>query len=446
MPVDPNLYTFVKSRLTAGTSKEDITTLLINKGGWNKQDVDQVFSVIESQPTAPTAPEEHSFAPLSAINVSPQVKPDSPLQRPNTPKRGKKGIWLAAIIIVLIVIGAAVASAFYFNVLSLPFFSSRPSPQTVLADAVKAMADVTSFTYAGFGQLNINAVSTSTPIAGTASILVSATSTGSADFSSLLFPVLDNYLQLGIGGTVSTGTTTYSGSVALDFENRLLKQDSANAIYFVLNNASLNITSPTSNPIVSAAETFIDGLVSRIKGQWIYATSTPTAINTTLNQNNIATQKQAILAKLATFDYVSSISELPDTTLNGVSMYHYALVLDLNKLSKEIQTIVSTSTAAIQTPQQPLPPLSLEVWIGKNDSYVYQIYIPTQSINYSANGTPTTMTLESTVGLSDINKPVSVAAPAGAITVQQLLDNFGFNLFSQQSVAKSTKIKKTIKK
>lgn len=101
--ITPELQTYIQQQVGAGITKDVIKQNLSSKG-WNMQDVDDAFFVIENEKFAQTAP------PLAAST-------------------SHKGLWATVIVIIVLLLGAGGAYAAYQYGL---FASPTPTPTTTI--------------------------------------------------------------------------------------------------------------------------------------------------------------------------------------------------------------------------------------------------------------------------------------------------------------------------
>jgi hypothetical protein len=178
-------------------------------------------------------------------------------------------------------------------------------------------------------------------------------------------------------------------------------------------------------------------------GKWYVLDSSATGVQNLLSSNSGSSASSVLkLTQNATY------TDHGVTTLNGAKLRHLTVVLDKNALSDRIKTQIvntlgasgltissqeeTTLTNGIQLSDQ-----SMELWIDDATSYLYRSTLNYKvSLDLSAlSGTPTTSTSGSsataliitsaaTTDYSAFNKPVTLKAPADAISATNITDPF----------------------
>jgi len=431
---DQGLLSFIKGTLAQGKSKQEISAILIAQGGWNQQDVDMAFAQI-APPSVPPAPAPVPVPPSAltpTVAVSPDFTPPTsfiptqpvrPIQSsPANPiqplpkivvspmvadpqfRAKKKGKWglLLFVVITLFVLGAAGASAYYYL---LPILASHPDPKTEIGEALANTLNLDAFSYSASYAANVSTTTT----ASSYQVAVFATTTGAFDFTQSQ-PSVDAHLQLSGSMAEETGNSPSTVNGSLDFEIRFLNKTG----YFILNGLSIR----GGNSSTAMIQGIVAGVASAIEGKWIEATSTPYAASTLPDTATISADKKLLVSKLQSLDFISSISQLADATVNGVATYHYSMVLDPNKLQADVASMASSSAALGQNYKS--SPVTIELFIGKKDTYIYEYLVPQQSV--------TTAGSEAVAGgamtMGNFNQPAGITAPANAIPLQTLLASY----------------------
>ena len=317
----------------------------------------------------------------------------------------KKGKWSLVFLIVLIflVIGAAGASAYYFL---LPTSTARPDPKTEIAQALANTLNVNAFSYSASYTADVSATTTTT---SSSHVTLLATTTGAFDFTQAQ-PALEARVQLSGSVAEENGSSPFSANGNLDFEVRFLNKTG----YFILNGLSISGGSASTAMI----QGIVAGVASAIQGKWIEATSTPYTASSLPDTATISANKKLLISKLQSLDFISSISQLADTTVNGVATYHYSMVLDPNKLQADVASMASSSVALDKNYQS--SPVTVELFIGKKDTLVYEYMVPQQPIT-TANGQGIAGAV---MTMNNFNQPAGISAPANATPLQTLLGGF----------------------
>lgn len=176
--------------------------------------------------------------------------------------------------------------------------------------------------------------------------------------------------------------------------------------------------------ISATTETIVIGrtvyLKSPITGRWISASTTGSASPSSLGAGDPLSYAQLL-------DTAESITDLGDTTLDGVAVHHYRVALDKARLIQRIQSLPAYANPQAQQLFRQIidhGTLTLEVWFGKADHLVRRISADA-SVSLDAGGLRAALggaavpsgsdfqiTEHTVINYHDFNSQVTVTAPS----------------------------------
>jgi len=174
--------------------------------------------------------------------------------------------------------------------------------------------------------------------------------------------------------------------------------------------------SATSETVVIGSTIYVK---SPMTGRWTKATAA-TASTTSLTQADPLSYAQLL-------DAAQSITDLGDTTLAGVAVHHYRVLLDKAKLIERAQSLPAYNNPQAQQLFRQIidhGSLTLEVWFGKDDHLARRISTDASVTLDAAQlgaalgggavaaGSVAQMTEHSVINYHDFNAPVTVTAPS----------------------------------
>ncbi len=184
----------------------------------------------------------------------------------------------------------------------------------------------------------------------------------------------NNYLKLGIDGSV--------GSLGINASLELLVLDKD--LYFKIN----------SIPNILSAYGDYSGILNR----W--------ATTTILKEEN----SESLNDLMKNTNFIKSIKRLGSERIENTDTYHYQIVLEKESLKKIINSqpmfsfFSTDEITELKGNIDLLPEISLEVWIGKEDNYLYKI----------AGSVPSLTKVNFSFLLSKFNQPIDLKAPKKA--------------------------------
>ncbi len=137
-------------------------------------------------------------------------------------------------------------------------------------------------------------------------------------------------------------------------------------------------------------------------------------------------QKKQLQELLTQTKFVSSITKLPNDTINGMTMYHYGLTIDrialknyLNQVDK-IQKSAGGMTTSTSELIDSLRFNEVEIWIGKSDRMIYRMSGKISQVA-SADSIPTSGSVNLLLNLSNFNNTKPIVAPSDSRNVQEVI-------------------------
>lgn len=382
--VTQDLINYIKSNLASGMDSEALKAELRNHG-WPNDDIDSAF--LSATSGAPVGNE----VPSSGWHIT------------------NKEVFIT--IGGLLVLGATGAAA---------YFMIPPSPEKVLQASTAKLASIHSFDYSGnmvvdvsapTGLFSLETLFKGLPenkdwrIAGASETKFNIDFSGTADITDVDHP--KSSLDLDFNYSLFT----------FGMEMRLLDK----IVYLKFNNL----------PKVP------DYDISKYSGVWIkidpedISKEYGLGVNTTNKQPDLTSgQKQQILDLTANAHFFNSITKLADDEIDGKSMYHYAVDIDMNGLRDYFREVerIENSTSTIDTDLSNLAINNTELWVGKSDKMVYKI---TTQIS-AASDPGTTMNTSGSVNIAlnfkNYNQPSSIFPPETFKNLMDIIQEFNESL------------------
>lgn len=175
--------------------------------------------------------------------------------------------------------------------------------------------------------------------------------------------------------------------------------------------------------ISATTETVVIGATAYVKnpmtGRWTSAAASGGTGASSLTQADPVSYAQLL-------DTAQTITDLGDTSLDGVAVHHYRLVPDKTKLLARLQSLPAYKSPPAQQLFRLIMDhgtLTLEVWFGKQDHLVRRLSTDASvSLDAAAlkaalgsalpAGTEVQMTEHTLINYHDFNAPVTVTAPS----------------------------------
>jgi hypothetical protein len=364
--------------------------------------------------------------------VPPTSSPDMIFQAP-APKESKRWMWTLVIIIIVFIGAGSVGAAMKYGI-----GFSHPSPRTVFEKTFNAIPDIKSFVFQAQynGKATLDAQGQSS--GGTAVFNVKIDS--KVDMHDKNSPQLDLTIAGSMQAQVDGNNGNASGKVHILSINK--------KGYLNIEDLTLTYSLSKSDPMADSFAKSFQDVVPHIKNKWISFDSPTQARKPAMNETDL----QELRKKILSFDYVDKIDVLADEKIQGIDTYHYSIIIDQDKLYDDVKEIEKTLSAvlssdylaainggknnnvSLKTGQK----LHLEIWIGKNDYFVYKVKVPESTFKDATSGSMITTTGEMT--MSDYNKPITVLAPKDATTMETIINSiFGSMMTSSTPPSKQLK-------
>lgn len=419
--INQELTNYIQQSLTAGVSKEEIITTLLNIG-WQRIDVDEAFRQLEG------AGSLYRFQPhVSASEIGVNIR--------------KKGVALKILLLFLTIslLGGS-AWAYYFFI---------QHPKLVFNQMPDRMAEVKTFKY----DFNLNA---------------KAVAVSDAAKKELGGESYDLTMKLN-GNSKIDIITTPEGSLRLLLESMRQPDKSVtkfdlevktikSSFYFKLNDLMLPDSKTGQNDFVKYAQSF--------KNQWIKIDPKETMdkfgfkqelleeINKKQKESKEKQIKEAeefykkIKEKVSSYNRnLFKVESTKREILNNIKVYHYNFILDEVAAEWFAQAIFEVSAdknydqmtkeekdeldKIIENVRKIAPVINdMDFYIGQNDFYVYRIAINLSAENFEAEKDEIINFNGSVVlNLSDFNKPIIVEEPKKYKSIEEILQSVLGNIF-----------------
>lgn len=321
----------------------------------------------------------------------------------------KLPILLIITIIALCLIGGG---TFAYYRLTTPTLSSNE----ILKNSLEASKDVRSlsFTAVSNGKIESN-IGNGIPSASNFTF----NSKGSIDFHSIDKLLFD--LSIGINASVNTATS--SGSLLSDLNAIYINKN----LYLDLKNFSVSYTS--TDPKAMGTQMFVgmaNNFASSLRNKWIKIDTSKSIKKS--SESGTFTNEDILMIRdyVLGMSYITSIDKVGEETINDTSTYHLKatiqngqelidLIKKINKDSKISDERMSDISKAINQK------IDLDIWVGKRDYLIYKVVSSSVMISDTQTGTKTVTSQE--LVFDNYNKPVSVVAPQGAVSLEQIMSN-----------------------
>lgn len=388
---NPQLISYISQLLQKGYPEASIRQTLLTSG-WPQTEIDSGFASVSSQ---------HSTVAAGIGKLS-QSKKGFP----------KKIVMITALVIFLL-LGAA-GGIFGYSYLQ--------SPERKLAQVITNMDKINTFAFDGEVKMNVNVGNIAKPliqsrreILPSDSAVLAATDTaisinfnGSTDGTDKSNPKAEVSMKL--------SGSELLGAKGLGFEMRSLDK----LFFFKLTNIPeiglFDLTSFSNQWIkldVEEAEKFTGS-----EGQ-----STLDVIN-----------QKKFLESYKKRKIVQKITKLEDEKINDKDTYHYQITIDKKELLELLKDLTSLSSNSTQSQTDNLTEAvngleinTFEYWIGKKDLLPYRLLMDFKS---GDNNTRTKVQL--LVNLKNYNQPVTISAPSGAKTFDEIFREYQLDLLKKQ--------------
>lgn len=431
--MNEQITSYIKTQLAAGVTRSDIREALV-ASGWQVEDIAVAFQAVEN-PDALPVPQATPAAPTTTV-----------VSMTSTTNKAK---WLAAGVVAagVLLVGGGTAYAYF------AFFATQ-APLQILQKAYTNSLAAKTYAFSGNaeGTISISGVASDLSQIGAAASTVSeqfkGVGSGVVDVTDFRHPRLDITSTSSMQFTIGT-----SSSGSADVAGRLISLD--RKAYFDLTHFNFGLSGSDSQPQAGLqfAVALVNGFANALQNKWILADAT----TTTASFSQIATSSPQVAADIdalkkygAGLSYIQSVQNKGNESLAGVDMYHLGVTIqagnDFVSLVKSFLTDANSDVATASSTgeiMQELGPVLMQkvtadVWVGKSDYRIYQIKLSPLSAVFGAQGAYATTTLSSeTLSLSNYDGPVSITAPQGAQSLEDVFGGlFGLSTSTLQPVGK----------
>lgn len=355
--MNQQLLDFIKKQMESGQTREDITNVLISRGGWTKDEVSAAFAsfaspvsagvaqVLQSTPPPPPEPKP------TQMYVAPHpLAPANPGVYTPTTKKGLRRSTTILLIVFFIVLAVGAAWAFYSYFPNL----IKPNPEEAIARSVQTLIQSPTVHASGTLQAvgtfeSAGAVGTGTPtsIQGDYEIVVGIES--NIDRTAAVDPKVS--LTLSPDVSVKIPPVTFAASAVLD--TRTL-----NRIVYVQLRSITDILFP------------ID--IARLRGIWIKLEPG----DYTQYPGFSSKQQAAVLKKVYDSGALVVTKEHPIVKENGNKYRHYSFTIDNAKFRALMLSLGALPGAATTTASlAALPSPVGEIWISASDYFPHKLML-----------------------------------------------------------------------
>lgn len=315
----------------------------------------------------------------------------------------------------------------------------RETPEKVLKAAASATKNVKTYSFDGI--VKLDSVTTS------GSLNPSSTSVG-VEFKGKMDQTDPNKVKdsanLKLSMNLATGGK--GQEISLDADMVSLQKEK---VYYKINSYNLGFIG-----------LLYGGMLDQFKGNWYYTNFDELAKMGAVDASSPDVSKKAaeIYGKYSLLHFKK---DLGNTTLNGISTYHYQLSLDkkalvdfyldvlkegrmsslkTEKAKKDYEASIEKQREALSKPNKTIDDfvnnLNMEVWIGKSDKIMYKVFVSgnfdeklfeeldkatsdpnskgSSAFSLGSSSGKSETSFELSFAIADINKPVSISEPQDA--------------------------------
>lgn len=380
--MNQQLTNFVKNQLSAGKKRDEIKSILINQGGWTEKEVEDVFTQINIPANIPKPVIENDEPRILRNEDKTNVGLYQPGKRP---RMNWATTAILAVIFVLLFGGAAWAMVKYFpNLL-------RPVPEEVLNKTFLSLEELKTAHYEGAFSAKGTILM---PMAVNASSTNGSSTAGSYDVKVTFSGDMDRTdndnpkVILSITPDVKIKMPPITFDITATIDSRAVDR----IVYVQLK---------------SITDLMLPFDLARFKGKWIKLESDD-AQNQGLSISQFNREK--IAAVLKETPIIKITEELKDEKIDGLKAYHYKFTVEKEVLAK----LIEDKESKRQLSEMTMP--AGEIWISKDDFIPVKVKFNYQMKSENINGT-----VEGEIRLFKANEPISITAPEGALTFNELM-------------------------
>lgn len=355
----------------------------------------------------------YSRAMMTSNNTSSPVT-----ARPNSFNK-KKFIIILGIVFLLSII-AGVIFAFHVGYISLPTFVKKDSKSALLA---------TAYTYNNLSSYkSTTKITISLPlIANITNGLVSGDPTESKDKDSI---------SLTINTARNNDARTNVSDSRIRIQSSLLKNDiisqlvsDSKVTYATIPDLSsiLKRNTPPQG-IISIKNEQIDSLIALFPNLYVDKIRQSKLYKEMIRNTSITTKDQ-IVSYLKDLIKTATVVQKPDETVRGVNTYHYSMIFERQEIKKFLSSTLHISEIPLSDTEKnnliesfgSTNGTTLDMWVGKDDSIVYQYKLRTtiplsKVINLDDKGiSGNEVVLDWQTEYFDINVPNTIEFPPNSI-------------------------------
>ena len=411
--INNQLLGYVKQQLSLGIGRETITTNLKSQG-WTDADLSEAFSAIGLN----AAPALTPVSPM-AVGVTQNVAQMQPAQtnfsNTNpvvTPHKSKKIIPIIVVLVLLVLAGGVAGYAYYSGI-----FVKLPDLLLESMERAKATTSVKYDMSFNINSSEIQALNSAPNPSGIDFKNFNFSLNGVSDISDLKNPKLSSVLSFSMG------------SILASAELRVLDSTFYGQITKVPTFGLLPIPTLYENKWFSLS--FKPEDIEKLKN---LASSYPIDLNNITNQFT-SEQQDHLLKLFQDANLLKTAKRLNPETVGGEPSYHFSFDFDRGGVISLAQSVYDyLNTISVNKNIPKLPPFNSvvvselldkiknfngEIWIGRNDKLVHKLSISFGVQFDSAKNEQ--VKVNTVIVYSDYNKSVSVVAPEGSTSLNDLI-------------------------
>ena len=391
--MNQQLLDFIKRQMASGRSREDISQVLVSKGGWTEAEVKDAFTSLAapvstiaaqsiSTPPPPTpppptpAPSGVGTSTSSPTNVG--AAPWHGVQTPGVykesrPPKGLRTSTTVSLVALFLILAGGAAWAFFVYFPNL----IKPKPEEAVARSLQALITAPTIRINGTLQA-LGDFESKTAIASS----TTSTTTIKTKVSSTTPDVVKGMYDLKLGFVSNVDRRTEGEpkiTLSLSPDVSVKIPPFAFDLSAVLDTRSINRTIYIQ--LRSMTDLLFPIDFARLKGVWIRLEPSDYT-----QYGSLPNSEQAVLwEKISTSDAFVITQELPLVKEGGERYRHYAFRIDYSKLQTLIAELnripgAATTTASLAT----LPGPTGEIWLSSSDYFPHKL-----TLTYKLDGAKT---------------------------------------------------------
>lgn len=224
-----------------------------------------------------------------------------------------------------------------------------------------------------------------------------------------------------VAATISTdidGSKLSAEYRMIDEKDNYIKLDGLKNVEKIIKSLDIEENSTLSYNLIATMFSGIDGKWIALGAASDQVTGGATGL---LSDSNLSQEDTDKVAELYQQNPILQIKEvMADEDINGEASYHYKVEINKDNLVAFLEDVKAENIKGLPVEQSLIESAkdmdtsktNVEIWINKSEKLVNQIMI-----SGSENGT----NLELRIAMTDINEPVSIETPVGAVKFEELL-------------------------